>query len=149
MIRIFSIAATLAGAFFAFGVQAFAAENRKITVVYDHELPTVPGKSVRGVLVEYGQSGGQPQPFDLTRLSGITGSKNRGSLWITWASASDYLTSTQALRTAADTLFGMVTHGSIQPHIAGIYPLCDAAVTHRLLESKATMGKLLLKVESL
>ncbi|TCL70144.1 cupin domain-containing protein [Rhizobium sp. BK251] len=57
MIRNFSIAVTLAGAFFAFGVQAFAAENRKITVVYDHELPTVPGKSVRGVLVEYGPGG--------------------------------------------------------------------------------------------
>ena len=101
----------------------------------------------RGVLVEYGQSGGQPQPFDLTRLSGITGSQNRGSLWVTWASSSHYLTSTQALRTAANRLFEMVMQGCVEPHIAGIYPLADAALAHHLLESKATMGKLLLKVE--
>lgn len=31
--------------------------NAKITVVYDHELPNVPGKSVKGVLVEYGPGG--------------------------------------------------------------------------------------------
>jgi len=30
---------------------------RKITVVFDHPLPNVPGKSVRGVLVEYGPGG--------------------------------------------------------------------------------------------
>jgi quercetin dioxygenase-like cupin family protein len=32
----------------------------KISLVYDHELPTVPGKSVRGVLVEYGPGGYSP-----------------------------------------------------------------------------------------
>ena len=30
---------------------------RKITVVFDHVLPNVPGKSMRGVLVEYGPGG--------------------------------------------------------------------------------------------
>jgi quercetin dioxygenase-like cupin family protein len=29
----------------------------KVTLVYDHELPNVPGKSIRGVLVEYGPGG--------------------------------------------------------------------------------------------
>jgi quercetin dioxygenase-like cupin family protein len=33
------------------------AANRKITVVFDHVLPNVPGKSMRGVLVEYGPGG--------------------------------------------------------------------------------------------
>lgn len=44
-------------------VPAAAAEkahNAKVTVVFDHELPTVPGKSVRGVLVEYGPGGSNP-----------------------------------------------------------------------------------------
>jgi quercetin dioxygenase-like cupin family protein len=31
--------------------------SRKVTVVFDHALPNVPGKSVRGVLVEYGPGG--------------------------------------------------------------------------------------------
>ncbi|ABR64517.1 cupin domain-containing protein [Sinorhizobium medicae] len=32
-------------------------EGAKITVVYDHELPNVPGKSMKGVLVEYAPGG--------------------------------------------------------------------------------------------
>ncbi len=32
----------------------------KVTVVFDHALPNVPGKSMRGVLVEYGPGGGSP-----------------------------------------------------------------------------------------
>ena len=31
--------------------------NNKVTVVFQHELPNVPGKSVKGVLVEYGPGG--------------------------------------------------------------------------------------------
>ena len=32
-------------------------KNAKVTLVFQHELPNVPGKSVRGVLVEYGPGG--------------------------------------------------------------------------------------------
>ncbi|MBW9116064.1 cupin domain-containing protein [Rhizobium cauense] len=32
----------------------------KVTVVFDRPLPNVPGKSMRGVLVEYGPGGGSP-----------------------------------------------------------------------------------------
>jgi hypothetical protein len=32
-------------------------KNAKITLVYQHELPNVPGKSIKGVLVEYGPAG--------------------------------------------------------------------------------------------
>ena len=31
-----------------------ADEGPKVTVVYDHALPNVPGKSLKGILVEYG-----------------------------------------------------------------------------------------------
>lgn len=123
-----------------------------VHVVYDGVGGTMVDPSLnvlrtRGVLVEYGQSGGAPQPIDLTRLSGITGTKNRGSLWVTWTSASDYLTSTDRLRACAQAVFDMVIEGYVQPSIAGVYPLAEAAQAHRLLESRATMGKLLLRVE--
>jgi hypothetical protein len=36
------------------------AKNAKVTLVYQHELPNVPGKSVKGVLVEYGPDGYSP-----------------------------------------------------------------------------------------
>ena len=35
-------------------------KNAKVTVVYDHALPNVPGKSIKGVLVEYGPGGSSP-----------------------------------------------------------------------------------------
>ncbi|PKR49020.1 cupin domain-containing protein [Thalassospira marina] len=35
-------------------------KNAKVTVVYEHELPNVPGKSIKGVLVEYGPGGYSP-----------------------------------------------------------------------------------------
>ena len=36
------------------------AKNAKVTLVYEHELPNVPGKSIKGVLVEYGPGGYSP-----------------------------------------------------------------------------------------
>lgn len=35
-------------------------KNAKVTLVYQHELPNVPGKSLKGVLVEYGPGGYSP-----------------------------------------------------------------------------------------
>src|ERR1700758_3869506 len=35
-------------------------KNAKVTLVYHHELPNVPGKSIKGVLVEYGPGGYSP-----------------------------------------------------------------------------------------
>lgn len=32
-------------------------KKEKVTLVYQHELPNVPGKSIKGVLVEYGPGG--------------------------------------------------------------------------------------------
>ncbi|NLR97003.1 cupin domain-containing protein [Rhizobium sp. P38BS-XIX] len=35
-------------------------KDAKVTLVYEHELPNVPGKSIKGVLVEYGPGGFSP-----------------------------------------------------------------------------------------
>jgi quercetin dioxygenase-like cupin family protein len=35
-------------------------KNAKVTLVYQHELPNVPGKSIKSVLVEYGPRGYSP-----------------------------------------------------------------------------------------
>jgi quercetin dioxygenase-like cupin family protein len=37
-----------------------ADKNAKITLVYEHALPNVPGKSIKAVLVEYGPGGSSP-----------------------------------------------------------------------------------------
>ncbi|PYL90922.1 MAG: cupin domain-containing protein [Verrucomicrobia bacterium] len=39
------------------GAGIAADKNAKVTLVYEHALPNVPGKSIKGVLVEYGPGG--------------------------------------------------------------------------------------------
>jgi quercetin dioxygenase-like cupin family protein len=39
---------------------AALAGDENVTLVYEHELPNVPGKSIKGVLVEYGPGGSSP-----------------------------------------------------------------------------------------
>jgi len=50
-----ALIATLAG-----GSAIAADQNPKVTVVFDHALPNVPGKSIKGILVEYGPGGASP-----------------------------------------------------------------------------------------
>ncbi|MCY1267971.1 Cupin domain protein [compost metagenome] len=53
----------LAAAFAALSITSAAAGDRppgKVTVVFDRPIPNVPGKSMRGVLVEYGPGAGSP-----------------------------------------------------------------------------------------
>ncbi|MET0776721.1 MAG: cupin domain-containing protein [Pseudomonas mandelii] len=52
----------LAAAFAAFSLTAAAADKPagKVTVVFDRPIPNIPGKSMRGVLVEYGPGAGSP-----------------------------------------------------------------------------------------
>lgn len=58
MTRSFFLAAMLAATFLiAASGASMAGETSKVTLVYEHELPNVPGKSIRGVLVEYGPGG--------------------------------------------------------------------------------------------
>ena len=40
--------------------QAPVAKKAKVILVYQHELPNLPGKSIKGVLVEYGPGGYSP-----------------------------------------------------------------------------------------
>ncbi len=56
MIRTILRAAALA-TLLATGASAHDSSGDKVTLVYDHELPNVPGKSMRGVLVEYEPGG--------------------------------------------------------------------------------------------
>ena len=52
-------------AFAALSISAASADNlpagkSKVTLVFDHALPNVPGKSMKGVLVEYEPGGSSP-----------------------------------------------------------------------------------------
>jgi quercetin dioxygenase-like cupin family protein len=54
------LAAALPLAGSAFAADPPPAGGARVTLVYQHELPNVPGKSIKGVLVEYGPGGGSP-----------------------------------------------------------------------------------------
>ena len=54
------VACTLIDATAGAGAAIAADENSKVTLVYEHALPNVPGKSIKGVLVEYGPGGSSP-----------------------------------------------------------------------------------------
>ncbi|WP_241392665.1 cupin domain-containing protein [Rippkaea orientalis] len=45
---------------FAASANDEAADTSKVTLVFDHVLPNVPGKSIKGLLVEYAPSGSTP-----------------------------------------------------------------------------------------
>ena len=61
MIRQFLCAAALAVvSLTAASAQDASDDKTKVTLVYDQALPNVPGKSIRGVLVEYGPGGSSP-----------------------------------------------------------------------------------------
>ncbi len=50
---------------------ADGSKNAKVTLVFNHELPNVPGKSMRGVLVEYGPADTRP-PTHMPRAPSST-----------------------------------------------------------------------------
>jgi len=53
----------LAAAFAALSITAASAEERpgvNVTVVFDHPIPNIPGKSMKGVLVEYAPGASSP-----------------------------------------------------------------------------------------
>ncbi|WP_312948478.1 cupin domain-containing protein [Agrobacterium sp.] len=59
----FKVIAAAGGIIGILATPVFAAQkalNAKVSVVFDQKLPNVPGKSLRGVLVEYGPGGYNP-----------------------------------------------------------------------------------------
>jgi len=64
IVRVAALIALLASCWSVSSAQA-ADDKSKVTLVYDHVLPNVPGKSIKGVLVEYqpgGTSAGHTHP---------------------------------------------------------------------------------------
>jgi NADPH2:quinone reductase len=113
-----------------------------MNVVYDSVGRTTFDRSldalaVRGTLVLYGQSSGPVPPVDPARLA------KRGA-YLTRPSLGHYAATREELRWRARELFTWIESGEVKLRIDRELPLQDAAEAHRLLESRATRGKLLL-----
>jgi NADPH2:quinone reductase len=113
-----------------------------VRVVYDSVGKTTFDKSLdsvglRGMLALFGQSSGPVPPLDPSRLA------KRG-IYLTRPSLAHYTSTREELLGRARNLFSAIENGQLRIRIAKELPLRDAAEAHRLLESRATIGKLLL-----
>ena len=92
---------------------------------------------VRGHVIFFGQSSGEPDPIRPRRLL--------GSRTLTTASLFDYVRTRDELLERSDVVFGWVAEGKLRVPIDRVLPLAEAAEGHRLLEGRATKGKVLLE----
>jgi NADPH:quinone reductase len=92
----------------------------------------------RGMMVLYGQSSGPVPPVDLQILS------RKGSLFATRPTLAHYTQSRDELLARAEDIFALVARGELALTIDRVLPLDQAAEAHRLLEARATSGKVLL-----
>ncbi len=125
------------------------AEVRRITggrgvhVVYDSVGIATFEKSLkclqpRGYMVLYGQASGPVPPVDLQILN------TRGALFLTRPSLVYYTATRAELLARANDLFGWISAGQLSVRIDSVFPLAQAGDAQRKLESRATMGKVLL-----
>jgi NADPH2:quinone reductase len=87
--------------------------------------------------VSYGQSSGPVPPFDLSVLS-------KGSYFLTRPVLGEYKKDRNELVMSALEIFENIRAGILRPHITHRIALKDAAEAHRLLESRKTMGSIVL-----
>lgn len=93
---------------------------------------------IRGTLVLFGAASGPVAPFDLQRLNAL------GSLFVTRPTLAHYIQSQADLEMRASAIFEVISNEILDIKIYSQYPLKDAALAHRDLESRKTSGKLLL-----
>ena len=116
--------------------------GRGVDVVYDAVgldtyVRSMNALRPRGLLALYGEASGDVPPIDPRELL------FRKSLYLTRTGLDHYVADRQELRARADEIFGWVAQGRLKQKIFGKYKLEEVADAHRALESRATMGKLL------
>lgn len=92
----------------------------------------------RGLMVSFGNASGPVPPFNVQELA------IRGSLYLTRPTLATYTATRAQLLAAAEELFDVVLSKVVHIHIGQRLPLSDAAEAHRLLESRATKGAIVL-----
>ena len=90
-----------------------------------------------GRMVVYGLAGGQAMPIDLQRLV-------VPNVSVTGFYIGPYLAQHRLIAETLDELIGYVMAGRLKPLIGAVLPLKDAAEEHRLIESRQTIGKVVL-----
>jgi NADPH2:quinone reductase len=117
----------------------------KLPVVYDSVGKDTFFRSLdclrpRGLMVSFGNSSGQPEPFDTALLA------HKGSLFLTRPTLFTYTLAHADLEQAASELFDMVSSGKVKIQVKQSFALKDAAEAHRALEGRKTSGSTILTI---
>ena len=95
---------------------------------------------IRGMMVSFGNASGPVPPFSPLLLA------QKGSLFLTRPTLAQYIVTREELDWRAGDLFKWLASGKLKLMIDRVYPLADAAQSHRDLEGRNTSGKLVLSV---
>ena len=104
----------------------------------DTFLPSLDCVRVFGMLVNYGNASGHVPPLDLLLLA------KKGSLSVARPGFHHLFSAGGTLQTAADELFKLVAQRVIREEISCTYALREAAIAHRDIERRSTIGSVLL-----
>jgi len=120
--------------------------GRGVDVVYDSVGKTTFDKSLnclrpRGTMALFGSSSGPVPPVDPQTLNA------KGSLFLTRPSLAHHLLTRDELLWRAGEVLNAVASGKLRLRIDRVYPMRQVADAHRALESRATTGKLLIRIE--
>jgi len=133
--------------------QDWVAEVKKLTagagvdVVYDSVgqatfLKGLDCLKPRGMMVHFGVSSGQIEPFDTRGLT------TRGSLFLARPTLNTHISDPKELAWRSSDVFRWIAEGRLKLRIDREYPLAEAARAHRDLEGRQTTGKVLLAIGS-
>jgi NADPH2:quinone reductase len=88
--------------------------------------------------VTYGNASGPVPPFSALDLL------KAGSAFVTRPTLSDYMLTSEEMRTSATRLFEMIESGGLEIMAGTTFPLTDAADAHRAMEGRSTSGSVVL-----
>jgi len=94
-----------------------------------------------GLMVSYGNSSGLPPSISPQEL------QKKGSLFLTRPTLLQYIEDPVRLKSSAETLFDYLLKGKLKTNIELEVPLNEASEAQRILESRKTHGKILLKMD--
>ena len=92
----------------------------------------------RGLLALYGEASGIVPPIDVRQLS------LAGSVYLTRTGLNAYAATPEERRQRAEDVLRWLADGALVPRIDRRFPLENAADAHRAIESRGTIGKILL-----
>lgn len=97
-----------------------------------------------GRYVVYGGASGTYPSFTPAQMAGVTAAAQTVAGFSLWSLLGDPARRGAALRASYDRLFGAVAEGTLTVDIGHRFGLADAAEAHRLIESRASTGKIVL-----